>query len=98
MEVLKLSYQAYKQYKALVNGNEDIRIHDAEKKLTRCMHLAIPLSKTLDGEGIIYSYGSMRFLVKHGEVKWVGNRFFVPPMWYKDEGKYFELTVKLGIA
>ena len=40
----------------------------------------------------------MRFLVKHGEVKWVGNRFVVPPMWYMDEDKYFELTVKLGIA
>lgn len=95
--MLKLSDRAYEQYTTSLKKNRRICRDQATRKMIRNRELALPMNKTWDGKGIIYSYGAMRFMVRDNVVVWIENGHRELPMWYKDKEKYHKLNRQLGI-
>lgn len=94
---MKLSDRAYEQYTTVLKKNKRTCRDQATRKMIRNRELALPMNKTFDGRGIVYSYGTMRFMVRDEVVMWIENEHKQLPMWYKDKDKYRELNRQLGI-
>ncbi|MEW5569697.1 hypothetical protein [Rossellomorea marisflavi] len=96
-QVLSFAKGLYRYYKEQVNGNEDIPLDQARRKMTRNMLLA----HKANSEGYRsqkYMYGSLHFCVNdRGVITWIRNRQYSPQGFSMDHGKYIEVSKDLGI-
>lgn len=98
IKLLKITDEVFSEYTyKIVDSKYDSR-DLVERKLTRNRLLSASMGKTRDEKGMIYSYGSLRFMVKNDIVEWLACNQPVLPMWYKDREKYNELNIELGIS
>jgi hypothetical protein len=97
MQILDITDSVYINYKKVVKGSRYITKEQAAKKLTRNMLLSLPTKRTKDGQGVVYAYGHMRFMVKNNTVEWLEDDHKKLPMWFLDKEKHEQLTVELGI-
>lgn len=100
MKLLNLKNSAYEYYKQNVKGNETISYEQAQKKLTRNVHLADQkksVSNTLKLQQE-YIYGCLKIIVRFGAIVELENKTKdTIPGWKVNKNKYIYLTKELGI-
>lgn len=94
MILLELNDKALNAYRNNVKGNAELDYDVIQRKMTRNMLLAETLYKS--ETKAIYQYGSMRFEVKNGVVKWLTNNHKFSG-WKLDKKEYVRLSNELGI-
>ena len=96
MQLVQFRDEVFQYYKTKVNGNEDISLLEAEKKMARNIQLAYKPDST-GYKGQMYQYGSLWFVVKNNRIIWMRNHCHVPQDWVVDKEKYLKLNKELGI-
>lgn len=98
MKLYRLGKGVYKTYRETVKGNQNIAQRQAQRKLTRNIILAFKVSKSND-ENLKhrYFYGNLHILVVGNKIVWIKNVKQNGKWFYKDQKKYDELNVLLGI-
>lgn len=97
IKILDIADSAYLYYKKTVKGNKYTTKDQVARKLTRNMLLSLPTKRTKDGQGVVYAYGHMRFMVRNNIVEWVDDTQKQLPMWFLDKEKHKKLTEQLEI-
>lgn len=96
MELLGFRDEMFQYYKKNINGNENISLLEAEKKMTRNMKCAhVPDSTGYKGQ--MYQYGSLWFVVYNNRIVWMRNHCHVPKDWKLNKKEYLRLNKELGI-
>lgn len=95
MELLKFKRGLFDIYKKTVKGNEKISYLEARKKVTRNMLLAKKVE--LEGNRVLYQYGSLHFVVHDHRIIWIRNYQPVPNDWVLNKVDYIRLTKYLEI-
>ena len=100
MKLLKLTKDAYNQYKNTVKGNENISYKQAQRKLTRNVQLAIEAPQEEEHkqqDKKLYLYGNLHILVVQDRIVWVKNHRWYCDWFHKDQEEYEELSKKYKI-
>jgi hypothetical protein len=97
MEILRFKKGLFEYYVKNVAGNDEITRDQAQKKMTRNMHLAAK-SNSDKFTHQKYMYGNLHFIINdRGVITWMRNKCYSPEGWKVDKIKYVKLSKELGI-
>lgn len=97
MSILQFKKGLFQYYKEQVEGNDEISLEQARKKMTRNMRLATKANST-GFHSQKYMYGSLHFIVSdRGVITWIKNRQYSPQGWSVDKEEYVRSSEELGI-